>query len=128
MITWNTDCNAPGCPGEIVSDDGRTLLIQTDWDYPGTAGSFGWSIQCVRRCPHCEHVDTLPAGDQLISTDAKMTCAKCGEEYSLCEHNGDGTVPCKACGLSQSDFIAAAYDWLCANDGATADDPGYFNN
>jgi hypothetical protein len=21
----------------------KTLLIQTDWDYPGTASSFGWS-------------------------------------------------------------------------------------
>lgn len=26
----------------IVADDGRDILIQTDWDYPSVAQSFGW--------------------------------------------------------------------------------------
>lgn len=27
----------------IVSDGGADRLVQTDWDYPGVASSFGWS-------------------------------------------------------------------------------------
>jgi hypothetical protein len=115
-ILWSTEVNAPCCPGEIVEllpksrrterdeDTGRvrrveprTLLIQTDWDYPGVAQSFGWSLRDVQK----------DGGD--------------------CDHEAtDGTVPCKQCGLTQTDFISAAYDWLCDNDGATAEDPGYF--
>lgn len=45
-----------------------------------------------------------------------------------CEHNDtDGTVDCKECGCTASYFINAAYDWLIENDGAEADDPGYFD-
>jgi hypothetical protein len=36
----------------IVSDDGQELLIQSDWDYPATAMTFGWSpcTRCRRGC------------------------------------------------------------------------------
>ena len=27
----------------LQADDGRDLLIQLDWDYPGVASTFGWS-------------------------------------------------------------------------------------
>lgn len=27
----------------IVREDGRDLLVQTDYDYPGLASTFGWS-------------------------------------------------------------------------------------
>jgi len=27
----------------LQADDGRDLLIQVDWDYPGIASVFGWS-------------------------------------------------------------------------------------
>lgn len=27
----------------IVADDGRDILVQTDYDYPGLALAFGWS-------------------------------------------------------------------------------------
>jgi hypothetical protein len=95
QITWNTDVNAPGCPGEIVNDDGRTVLLQTDWDYPGVASTFGWDIRDVLDNP--------------------------------CDHNGtDGTVDCE-CGVTASEFIAAARQWLDDNDGAVMDDPGYFD-
>lgn len=129
-ITWNTDVNAPCCPGEIVNDDGRTLLIQTDWDCPGTAQTFGWSLTMVQRCPKCDKAHTSCDGDEFC-------CDGCdGEEdqdadmmHDCCDHDStDGTVPCKTCGLQPGDFMSAAYDWLKDNDGATADDPGYFLN
>jgi hypothetical protein len=113
QILWSTDVCAP-CAGEIVSlekrrseRDDRTgrfvpveresYLVQTDWDYPGVAQSFGWSLREVQK----------PGSD--------------------CPHEAtDGTVPCKACGLTQTDFISSAYDWLRDNHGVTAEDPGYF--
>lgn len=42
----------------IVNDNGRDVLIQTDWDYPGVASTFGW---CPCECGFtdgtvdCEH-------------------------------------------------------------------------
>jgi len=27
----------------VVADDGRDLLVQNDYDYPGLATTFGWS-------------------------------------------------------------------------------------
>jgi hypothetical protein len=26
----------------LVTEDGRDILIQSDWDYPGIANTFGW--------------------------------------------------------------------------------------
>ena len=26
----------------LLADDGREVLIQTDWDFPGLANTFGW--------------------------------------------------------------------------------------
>jgi len=54
-------------------------------------------------------------------------CPKCNEHYQYCDHtHTDGTVDCKDCGLTATDFIGAASDWLDDNDGATVEDPGYF--
>jgi len=42
----------------LQADDGRDLLIQVDWDYPGVASTFGWSpCPCGQTdgtvdCPH----------------------------------------------------------------------------
>ena len=33
----------------LVAEDGREILIQSDWDYPGTASTFGWvPCECGR--------------------------------------------------------------------------------
>ena len=115
-ITWNTDVNAPCCPGEILSDDGQSILVQTDWDFCGAASSFGWNPRAVQCCDNCGHVQA----------DDRRPCDKCGSILQGCIHDGtDGTVDCP-CGVTADDFIAAARDWLTAHDGATADDPGYF--
>ncbi len=90
MLIWSTDINAPGCPGEVIDTDGDSTLVQTDYDYPGTAGMFGWSTYEVQR-------------------DGQ----RCDHQYT------DGTVDCPDCGVTAGEFIAAAGDWLYDNDGAT---------
>lgn len=126
-ITWNTDCNAP-CIGRIVAEDGRDHLVQTDWDYPGVASSFGWSTRNVQKCPCCNELSSVFDDDNPEA----VRCGECSEckvlAFQACGHNGtDGTVDCPECGVKASDFIAAAADWLSDNDGAEADDPGYFS-
>ncbi len=46
----------------LRADDGRELLIQTDWDFPGVAAAFGWNpcgcgatdgtLDCAHRSAH----------------------------------------------------------------------------
>lgn len=39
-------CRLVGEPGSLdwdERDEGNTRLVQTDWDWPGVASSFGWS-------------------------------------------------------------------------------------
>ena len=88
---------------QILAEDGQDRLIQTDWDLPGLATTFGWDIK------------TVP------TPEAK----KFGDW--LCLHEStDGTVDCEECGQKVSTFIEAAQDWLDENIGAEVDDPGYF--
>lgn len=112
-ITWNTNINAPCCLGEIVNNDAcqcnvpcnhveQTILIQNDFDCPSVASVFGWSIRDVQ---------VMQARYYGVS----------------CDHNKtDGTVDCPDCGLTADTFIKAAIAWLHNNNGAIADDPGYF--
>lgn len=87
--------DAPDCL-KIVAADGRDLLVQTDWDYPGVATSFGWDISTVNQDRGCNH------------------------------EGSDGTIDCDSCGTTADEFIQAARQFLDDNDGATAEDPGYF--
>ena len=48
----------------INEDTGEHILIQTDWDYPGLASSFGWSP-----CTHCRQ-------GCRGRTDGTVDCAK----------------------------------------------------
>jgi hypothetical protein len=105
---------AVGIPAyTITSSDWRKhpgdILIQTDYDYPGIATSFGWSVHDAL------HTDgAIPT----LRTDRSMPC----------DHGGtDGTVSCDDCGMSVAEFIASARDYLDDHIGATADDPGYFD-
>ena len=120
MITWNTDVNAPCCPGEILGEDCQSVLIQSDWDYPSTAETFGWSLRSVQQCRHC--------GRSAAESDgSRMYCGVCDSEGPICDHDGtDGTVECPDCGVAASDFISAAGEYLSGADGAVAEDPGYF--
>jgi hypothetical protein len=83
----------------IRSSDGETMLVQTDWEYPGIATTFGWDTFDV------QHDD----------------------DVTLCKHiETDGTVDCPDCGMKTSKFIAAAHDYLDEHIGDEVDDPGYF--
>ena len=129
-IRWSTDVVSDR-PGEIVCEDGRTLMPSTDFEYPSFASTFGWSLQEVQKCPCCKTIskDEVEIKSSLRD-DKEMLCfgTDCRVvSFRACLHNAtDGTVPCKECGLSQSDFISAAWDWLRDNRGAEAEDPGYF--
>lgn len=110
----------------------RTLLIQSDWDYPGIAGTFGFSLKSVQKCENCDGIITG------VDPHAKtFLCDACEEDkedtgvmennHPCCDHRTtDGTVDCKDCGVPVGAFISAAGDWMDENDGKTTEDPGYF--
>lgn len=88
----------------LTAEDGRSVLVQTDWDYPGVASSFGFNLADV----------------QVMNR----------RYYGLaaCQHDGtDGTIKCQKCGLLPVTFIEAAAAYLDEQDGAEVDDPGYFD-
>ena len=96
-ITLDANPSDAPCCLKIKAEDGRDILVQTDFDWPSVASSFGWSIRY--------------AGGLA------------------CRHDGtDGTVPCPQCDTPVSFFIQCAREWLDENDGAQAEDPGYFND
>lgn len=107
MITLDSDTSdCPGAVCKIVSEDGKDILVQQDWDAPGVASTFGWDMS---------EVQLLDEDDQPV-------------HQNKCYHNHtDGTVDCH-CGVTASQFISAAIDWINSNDGAEAEDPGYFDN
>lgn len=81
-------------------DEKNTILIQSDWDFPGVAQTFGWSLS-RRQQPKAKE---------------------------RCEHSGtDGTVTCPDCGLTPDMFISAAMAFLDDVDSDfEVEDPGYF--
>jgi len=85
---------------EPQDDPESSLYVSTDYDYPGVASTFGWSVR------------------EVPGTIGRFTCT----------HDGtDGTIDCPACGITASRFIAEARSYLDEHIGATADDPGYFS-
>lgn len=74
----------------ISADDGRDVLVQTDWDFPGTARTFGWDIQ---------EVQAYAADEDGMTLETKKNCDYWGT---------DGTVTCPDCGVTATEFITAA--------------------
>ena len=96
------DADTSDCPSAVCKilneSETRSILVQIDYDAPGVASSFGWSIRSVQnKAKKCDHV------------------------------HSDGTVDCEDCGVTATQFIGSAIEWINENDGATADDPGYFD-
>ena len=78
------------------SGEQPSLYYQNDYDFPGLARDLGWDMAEV----------------QQRGTAADETC------QHACT---DGTVACPHCGLTATDFIAAAIRWLDDNDGNVFD-------
>lgn len=76
----------------------KGTLVQTDWEYPATAGSLGWSLSQVQRDP---------------KTGETLHFKRRPSRGRYCDHGGtDGTVKCPACGVTASEFIGAAAQYL----------------
>jgi len=80
-ITLSMNSHGRGYLGFLVThEDGRDILIQRDWEYPGVASTFGW-VPC--KCG---------------ATDGTVDCKPCGRHVSamlseaedyLVEHEGE---------------------------------------
>ena len=63
----------------LKNQDGRTLLIQTDYDYPSLASSFGWSpCKCGSTdgtvgCPHKTVSDMIAEAGQYLDDNIGET-------------------------------------------------------
>lgn len=142
-ITLDANPSDAPCCVKIEAEDGRNRLIQTDWDWPGIAGTFGWDKRRIQKdfsrshdpdfewfaecgvfgCPNCSEVWYPMELEGGKCPDCDSICQK----LNPCDHSGtDGTVDCK-CGLKAGDFIADARNFIDHNDGATVEDPGYFS-
>lgn len=91
--------NAPCCV-KLEDSQGRSVLFQTDWDWPSVASLFGWSTEHEFK-------------------------GKQGAEACLGSGFTDGTVDCPQCGYKAGQFIASAREWLDDHDGETCENPGY---
>ena len=58
-ITLDANPEGAPCAMLLTAEDGREVLVQTDFDYPGVASNLGWS----------------PCHD---GTDGTVTCRECG--------------------------------------------------
>ena len=98
LITLDSNpSDAPSCV-KLIDEYGADILIQTDWEYPGIANTFGWDIRSVQR-------------------DYSQLCNK--GSVPICDHRGtDGTVDCPDCGITAFEFITVAANWLHKHDGA----------
>lgn len=84
-------------------------------------------LDCIQNEDHEESLESLTKAVDVAKDLTRLVKVKGRKRKNKCSHSGtDGTVPCKDCGLTASDFITAAYDWLSDNEGAKAEDPGYF--
>lgn len=69
-------------------------LHQTDWDWPSLAQAFGWSLARVQR--------------RQGRTVELLRRSRTG-----CQHEStDGTVDCRDCGVTATEFITAASNYL----------------
>jgi hypothetical protein len=105
-IILDTDTSdAPGCICKILNaeNERHNILVQTDWEAPGVANTFGWDMTEVQPQNY-------------------------GYYGLKCRHSHtDGTVDCPDCGVKASTFISAAIEYIDSNDGKSVEDPGYFD-
>lgn len=119
--------NAPGGCLIVTAEDGRDILFQQDWDWSAVATVFGWSVSDAEPEEPKDYINDWR--EYLEFDESSRKDFKDYEKRVGCEHTGtDGTVNCDMCGMVANEFICSARSWLDENDGAEAEDPGYFDN
>lgn len=94
MPTVERECCAYIIRGRGYGREGQ--LVQTDWDYPSTARDLGWNMRRV----------------QVIGRSGAVRIYQ-RAPIAGCDHRGtDGTVDCPDCGITASQFIQAAGEYL----------------
>ena len=128
-----TDCRlyAPRYEGATIDERVKVKdlvidrYIQTDWDYPGLAGYFGWEY--LSDCP----LENEPEPDDWYDDDDEDNPTNIYNNLveklgTTCQYSGDGSIKCGYCGKSASFFIDSARKFLEKNEGDIVPDPGYF--
>lgn len=104
----------------ITHDDGRDILIQSDWDFCGVASSFGWRPENKEECDwdtsECEFCALKEECE-----DGKFVSCQCWQ------FGTDGTVECPNCHKTASEFISDAAAFL-DDSPDSVEDPGYFGD
>ena len=114
----------------VRAENGKSILIQSDWEYPSFACLFGAGAsddgyESEEPSFTLKHVQKAPI--EGMKTNFGRPTLEREPELEDCEHScTDGTIDCRDCGVTVSEFITAAHTWLSNNEGAEAEDPGYF--
>lgn len=96
----------------LITRRNGTQLVQTDFEYPATAESFGWSIRRVQ----WRLTGKAREGDKGRMTMEHLSRAFCQgskAQGKRCAHSGtDGTVDCPECKMPAGMFIQCAAEFL----------------
>ena len=73
MITYTVESH--GCYEISNTDDDETILVQSDWDYPSLAHTFGWTGICecgetdgTVNCSHKSASDMIDGAREYLDT------------------------------------------------------------
>lgn len=120
MLTLDAHPSDAPCCIKLESDEGKSVLFQTDWDFPSLAGNFGFCLGSVQICRKCKRILTVQPDCHSFA------CHDCNDKVGqCCDHSGtDGTIDCP-CGVKAGQFISAAREFLDEHDGEQCENPGY---
>jgi hypothetical protein len=64
----------------LVAENGQSILVQSDWDYPGVATNFGWVP-----CPECGFTDgTVDCKHRTVHEMIAEACEYLDEQVGNC--------------------------------------------
>jgi hypothetical protein len=86
----------------LHKNESENEFYQTDWNWPALATIMGWSVLRVQR-----------RGKKIVHLTRVMLDSRARHDPdSYCRHLTDGTVKCNLCGITASDFIRCAGEYL----------------
>lgn len=103
FLIIKVDENNHALPYRGAANEANSVLIQTDWDHPGVARTFGFTGK--NDCAKCGHE----------GTDGTIDCPECGRTATQFIGEAGEWLHDKA--------TRADHDWPAE---VTAEDPGYF--